>query len=55
VQDKDKEKYATRFHIEHFFGKIKENKRLTLRFDKLDTTFFSFFALACLKVLHLLC
>lgn len=55
IQDKDKEKYLTRFNIEHFFGKVKENKRLALRFDKLDVTFFSFFALACLKVLNLLC
>jgi len=55
VQDKDKEKYKTRVNIEHFFGRVKENKRMALRFDKLDTTFFSFFALACLKVLNLLC
>lgn len=52
---RDKERYKTRSAIERFFGKIKENKRLTLRFDKLDATFFSFFALACLKVLNLLC
>jgi transposase len=52
---RDKERYKTRSAIERFFGKIKENKRLTLRFDKLDITFFSFFALACLKVLNLLC
>jgi transposase len=51
----DKERYKTRSAIERFFGKIKENKRLTLRFDKLDATFFSFFALGCLKVLNLLC
>lgn len=50
---RDKERYKTRSAIERFFGKIKENKRLTLRFDKLDTTFF--FAMACLKVLNLLC
>ena len=52
---RDKERYKTRSAIERFFGKIKENKRLALRFDKLDTTFFSFFALGCLKVLNLLC
>jgi transposase len=52
---RDKERYKTRSAIERFFGKIKENKRLTLRFDKLDVTFFSFFALGCLKVLNLLC
>ncbi|HAT6309686.1 TPA: transposase [Legionella pneumophila] len=51
---RDKERYKTRSAIERFFGKIKENKRLTLRFDKLDITFFSFFALGCLKVLGLL-
>ena len=51
----DKEHYKTRSAIERFFGKIKENKRLALRFDKLDTTFLSFFAVACLKVLNLLC
>ncbi len=49
------EKYQTRNAIERFFGKIKEHKRLALRFDKLDITFFSFFALACLKVFKLLC
>ena len=53
VQDKDK--YKTRVAIEHFFGRLKENKRMALRFDKLDITFFSFFALACLKILKLLC
>lgn len=52
---RDKERYKTRSAIERFFGKIKENKRLALRFDKLDVTFFSFFALGCLKVLNLLC
>ena len=52
---RDKERYNTRSAIERFFGAIKENKRLTLRFDKLDATFFSFFALGCLKVLNLLC
>ena len=51
---RDKERYKTRSAIERFFGKIKENKRLALRFDKLDATFFSFFALGCLKVLNLL-
>lgn len=49
-----KEKYRSRFAFEHFFSKIKENKRLALRFDKLDFTFFSFFCLACLKIFKLL-
>ncbi|GFN46785.1 ISHde2 transposase orfA [Candidatus Regiella insecticola] len=30
-------------------------KKKKLRFDKLDVTFFSFFAIACLKVFKLLC
>ena len=51
----DKERYKTRSAIERFFGKIKENKRLALRFDKLDFTFFAFFALAAIKVLKLFC
>ena len=47
--------YSTRSAIERFFGRIKENKRLALRFDKLTTTFFSFFALAAIKSLNLIC
>jgi len=47
--------YHTRSSIERFFGSIKENKRLALRFDKLTTTFFSFFALAAIKSLNLFC
>ncbi len=39
---RDKERYKTRAAIERFFGIIKENKRLTLRFDKQDVTCFSF-------------
>ena len=42
---RDKERYKTRPAVERFLGKIKENKRLTLRLHKLDVTFFSFFAL----------
>lgn len=55
MTDPDKEKYKTRSAIERFIGKLKDNKRLALRYDKLDVTFFSFFALGCLKVLNLLC
>jgi transposase len=51
----DKERYATRSAIERFFSSIKESKRMALRFDKRDVTFFSFFALACIKALKLLC
>ncbi|MGL5720279.1 MAG: transposase [Alphaproteobacteria bacterium] len=51
----DKERYLTRHCIERFFAALKENKRMALRYDKLDTTFFSFFAIACLKILKMLC
>lgn len=47
--------YRTRSSIERFFGSIKENKRLALKFDKLAATFFSFFALAAMKTLKLIC
>lgn len=55
LQDIYKSYYRTRSAIERFFGRIKENKRLALRFDKLAHTFFSFFALAATKALGLIC
>ncbi|MGI4776335.1 MAG: hypothetical protein ACRYE9_05420 [Janthinobacterium lividum] len=51
----DKQKHKTRSAIESFFGKLKDNKRLALCYDKLDVTFFSFLALGCTKTLNLLC
>lgn len=45
LQDIYQPYYRTRSAIERFFGQIKENKRLALRFDKLSHTFFSFFTL----------
>lgn len=53
--DEFKPLYHTRSAIERFFGAIKENKRLVMRFDKLDSTFFAFFAIACIKALKLIC
>jgi len=47
----DKKLYKLRKPIEMFFGKIKENKRLGLRFEKLDETFLGFIALASLKII----
>ena len=47
----DKALYKLRKNIEIFFGRIKENKRTAMRFDKLDETFLSFIALAALKIL----
>lgn len=55
LQDAYKPYYRTRSAIERFFGRIKENKRLALRFDKLAHTFFSFFSLAAIKSLGLIC
>jgi hypothetical protein len=49
------DKYHSRYAVEHFFAKIKEHKRLSLRFDKLDLTFLAFFAIACLKIFNLFC
>lgn len=55
LPDNYKPYYHSRSAIERFFGRLKENKRLALRFDKLITTFFSFFALAAIKALNLIC
>lgn len=55
LQEIYKPYYRTRSSIERFFGRIKENKRLALRFDKLTHTFFSFFILAAIKSLGLIC
>ena len=55
VLPQHKDKYRSRFAVEHFFSKIKEHKRLALRFDKLDLTFFSFFSIACLNIFNLFC
>lgn len=45
----DKKIYKLRRFVEIMFGKIKENKRLVARFDKLDETFLAFISLAILK------
>ena len=48
----DKMKYRLRLLIENFFAKLKENRRLCMRFDKSDTSFLAFIAFAAIK-LHL--
>ena len=48
--DYDKIVYKLRRNIEIFFGKIKENKRLSLRFEKHDSAFLGFIALAAIKI-----
>ncbi len=45
----DKERYQTRSNVERFFGRIKKNKKLALRFDKIDLSSFASFDLALLK------
>lgn len=46
----DKTMYKLRKNIEIFFGKIKENKRLSMRFEKEDAVFLSIFAIAAIKI-----
>ncbi|WP_341751036.1 transposase [Candidatus Tisiphia endosymbiont of Sialis lutaria] len=42
--------YRKRHIIERLFGRLKENKRIAMRFDKLDSTFLNFIALALAKL-----
>lgn len=49
----DKHIYQLRRRIEIFFGKIKENRRLAVRYEKLDATFLGFIALAIIKAFNL--
>jgi len=51
----DKKIYHKRHVIERFFGRLKENKRIAMRFDKLDIQFMSFIALAIAKLYNLFC
>jgi transposase len=44
----DKKIYAFRRKIEAFFGKLKENKRLAVRYEKSDLAFLSFIAIAAI-------
>ncbi|MCC8416315.1 MAG: transposase [Rickettsia endosymbiont of Gnoriste bilineata] len=47
--------YRKRHIIERLFGRLKENKRIAMRFDKLNSTFLSFVALALAKLFKLFC
>ena len=47
--------YRKRHVIERLFGRMKENKRIATRFDKLDINFLNFVALSILKLHKLLC
>ena len=46
----DEEKYRLRGFIERFFGKLKENRSLAMRFEKDDRSFLPFICLACIKI-----
>jgi transposase len=46
----DKAIYRWRRRIEMFFGKLKENRRLAVRYEKTDVAFLGFIALAALKI-----
>ena len=46
----DKAIYTLRRKIEMFFGKIKENRRVTVRYEKTDAAFLAFIALAIIKM-----
>lgn len=46
----DKTVYNWRRRIEMFFGKIKENRRLAVRYEKTDLAFLGFIAIAALKI-----
>jgi len=46
----DEKLYALRRRIEMFFGKLKENRRLAVRYEKTDLAFLGFIALAAIKI-----
>lgn len=47
----DKAIYKLRKRIEQFFGKLKENKRLAMRYEKSDIVFLTFIALASIMTI----
>ena len=49
----DKAIYKLRRNIEIFFGKINETRRLAVRYEKLDTSFLGFIAIAIIKAFNL--
>ena len=46
----DQTVYKWRHRIENLFCKLKENRRLSMRFDKLQSTFMRFIAMAFIKL-----
>ncbi len=49
----DKTIYKLRKRIAMFFGRLKENRRLTVRYEKMDATFLGFIAMAILAAFYL--
>ena len=49
----DKTIYKLRKRIEMCFGRLKENRRLTVRYEKMDATFLGFIAMAILAAFYL--
>ena len=47
----DRERYKKRSYIERLFGKIKEKRRMALRYEKSDMKFLAFIMVAFLKIL----
>lgn len=47
----DRARYQLRRRIEMMFGKIKENRRLSMRYDKSDAAFLAFIAAAFIKLI----
>ena len=44
-------KYKERHLVEYFFNKLKENRRIVTRFDKLASQFLAFVHLGCIRIL----
>ena len=49
----DKTVYKLRKRMEMFFGRSKENRRLVVRYEKLDATFLGFIAMAIVEACYL--
>jgi transposase len=47
----DQERYKKRGYIERIFGKLKENRRLTVWYEKSDMNFLGFILVVFLKIL----
>ncbi len=47
----DRALYRLRWRIKQFFGKLQEHRRLALRYEKSDTVFLAFIALATIMML----